>query len=400
MAVKQLVQQRSEAVMIFMAYLGMVSIGMFDGMLGVAWPSMRHTFDVSLDSLGLILAAGTIGFLLVSINSGRIVSRIGVGTFLLLAALLRAVSGLGFGLAPVWWSLLLISLIGSVGAGGVDTGLNIYFADQHSASRMNWLHACYSVGATLGPLLMTSLIEAELAWRWGYVITSILSGLVAIYLVFTGKQWQLRDDPGESDSASGPQVKVIDTLRIPIVWLIIAIFFMYTGTEVSAGQWAFTLFTESRHITIKVAGVLTSVYWGSLTVGRILAGFVADRVKPTTLLRISTIGVVVGTILIWWNPVNEVSFLGIALMGFSLAPIFPTMIATTPDRVGAKYAPHVIGFQFSAASLSVAALPGLAGVFAARLGLEIIGPFLFISSMMMLALHEIILLRLKIKAQT
>ncbi len=193
-----------------MAYLGMVSIGMFDGLLGVAWPSMRQTFGVSLDSMGLLLTAGVIGFLLVALNSGRIVSQLGVGTFLLLAALLRVIGGFGFGLVPVWWSLLLIHFIGSIGAGGMDTGLNIYFADQHSASRMNWLHASYSIGSTVGPLLMTWLLESEFVWRWGYVITSILSSLAAIYFVFTRKQWQLRDAPDESDSASGTQVSVLN----------------------------------------------------------------------------------------------------------------------------------------------------------------------------------------------
>jgi hypothetical protein len=48
----------------------------------------------------------------------------------------------------------------------------------------------------------------------------------------------------------------------------------------------------------------------------------------------------------------------------------------------------VIGFQVGAASLGGALIPGLAGVLADRFSLEIVGPFLLVAAIAMVALHE------------
>lgn len=49
--------------LIAIAYLGYVSLGLPDGLLGVAWPSMRGTFAQPLDALGPLLASATLGYL-------------------------------------------------------------------------------------------------------------------------------------------------------------------------------------------------------------------------------------------------------------------------------------------------------------------------------------------------
>jgi fucose permease len=165
-------------------------------------------------------------------------------------------------------------------------------------------------------------------------------------------------------------------------------FFAFTGLEVSGGQWPYTLFTEARAVPPATAGFWVSVYWASLTVGRILFGLAARRVRTVHLLRATMLGCVCGTALIWWNPAQTVSFLGLALLGFSLAPIFPLSISDTPRQLGARHAPNAIGFQVAAASLGIAVLPGLGGVLAERVGLEVIGPYLVALAVAMFTLHE------------
>ena len=95
--------------------------------------------------------------------------------------------------------------------------------------------------------------------------------------------------------------------------------------------------------------------------------------------------------MLWWNGADLVSFLGLALMGFAQAPIFPLLVSITPKRVGDEHAANAIGFQVAAAGLGVGILPGLAGILAAKLGLEIVGPFLLVASIIMLLLHEVLI---------
>ena len=181
----------------------------------------------------------------------------------------------------------------------------------------------------------------------------------------------------------------IDTLRLPVVWVGVLLFFVFTGVEGTAGQWPYTLFTEGRGVDPSSAGWWVSVYWGSLTVGRILFGFVVGRLGVVTSSRLGMLGMTVGSALVWWRASGVLSFLGLALIGFSLAPLFPLLISDTPRRVGGAHAPNTIGFQVAAAGLGIALLPGLAGVLAENLGLETVGPFLFVTSAVTLLLHEL-----------
>jgi fucose permease len=159
---------------------------------------------------------------------------------------------------------------------------------------------------------------------------------------------------------------------------------------VTAGQWAYSLFTEARSIDPDTAAAWVSVYWVGSTVGRVVFGFIAARFAVRHLLRVAIFGAICSAALIWGNVADLLSFLGLAMLAFMLAPIFPLITSTTPERVGTEHGANVIGFQVAAASLGATFLPGLAGVLAERMGLEVIGPFLLAASVMLLLLHEVL----------
>ena len=387
--------RETRVLLIGIAYAGFIVLGMSGASLGVAWPSVRDSFGLSLDAVGTLLVATTAGYLLSSFSTGSLLSRVGVGTLLMVSSLVAGVGLLGYGWAPTWPVMVLLGLLVGMGGGATDAGLNTYFATNYSASLMNWLHACFGLGSALGPLVMTTVLSVGRSWRWGYGIVGVLQALFALCFVFTRDQWRLAgpEPPGARPGSPTGKVSSADTLRLPLVWLGIALFFIFTGTEAAAGQWPYSLFTEARGVAPGTAGLWISVYWGSLTVGRIVFGVVVSYLGVVSSLRVSMLGVICGAALIWWNPTDMLSFLGLGLMGFGLAPIFPSLISSTPERLGAEHAAHAVGFQVAAASLGVAALPGLAGVLAENLGLEIIGPFLLVASIAVFLLHEMIVRR-------
>jgi fucose permease len=170
-----------------------------------------------------------------------------------------------------------------------------------------------------------------------------------------------------------------------------AVFFVYTGLEAAAGTWVYSLFTEARAITSSTAGMWISVYWGSLTLGRLVSGVVVGFVPVSLLLRLCLISVALGAVLIWSNLTTLGSFLGLALMGVSLAPIFPSLIATTPARLGDAHTANGVGLQIAAAVLGQSLLPSLVGVLARHLGLESVGPALCIAAFVLLTLYELLM---------
>jgi fucose permease len=167
-----------------------------------------------------------------------------------------------------------------------------------------------------------------------------------------------------------------------------AIFFVYTGIEATAGAWAYSLLTESRGVPMMTAGVWVSLYWGALTMGRILSAMIAGRLSVRLLLRCCIAGQAAGALLVWLNLSTLSSFLGLALIGLASAPIFPTLIASTPDRIHRNHLANAVGFQIAAAVLGQSLLPALVGIMARRLGLEVVAPMLLMAGLLLYLLHE------------
>jgi fucose permease len=375
--------------LIGLAYVSFVSLGLPDGLLGIAWPSVRAFFQLPLDALGALLVMFTTGYLLSSCSSGWLLERLNIGTLLALSCLATALSLLGYALAPWWWFMVALGTLSGLGAGAIDTGLNTFAATHFSPRLVNWLHACYGIGASSGPVLMTSVLNMQRPWQWGYGIVGVGQLLLAACFVLTRRRWPVvRPTPA---AAAGPLPSSWSTLRLPVVWLSIAVFFVYTGLEAAAGAWTYSLFTEARSVPTMTAGMWVSVYWGALMIGRLLAGVVVHVVSVQRLLRLCLFHLALGATLLWLNPTSTISFLGLALMGLACAPIFPSLIATTPERLGAVHTAPGVGFQIAAAVLGQSLLPSLIGVLARYHGLEIVGPALLTIAVGLLVLYEVLM---------
>jgi MFS family permease len=140
---------KSSALLVGIAYLSFIALGLPSGALGVAWPTIRSSFALSLDAIGALLIASTIGYLLASFSSGHLISLIGIGPFLMFSSFLSGLGLLGYALTPTWWMMVAFGLLSGAGGGSLDAGLNTYFAANHGPSLMNWLHACFGIGATI-----------------------------------------------------------------------------------------------------------------------------------------------------------------------------------------------------------------------------------------------------------
>jgi fucose permease len=372
-----------------LAYVGFISLGLPDGLNGVAWPSIRASFHLPLDALGTLLVVYTVGYLLSSFHSGRLLTRMNVGMLLALSCLATGTSLAGYALAPEWWVLVTFGMLAGLGAGAIDAGLNTFAATHFSARTVSWLHACYGLGATSGPALMTCVLSAGRPWRWGYALVGFGQLALAVCFSLTRRQWS--NGSAAQDASTPEPVRAasnISTLRLPVVWLSIAVFFVYTGIEAAAGAWAYSLFTEARAVPAGTAGMWVSAYWGTFTVGRLVSGLMAGFTSTPRLLRLCLIGIALGAAMIWLNFASLLSFLGLALMGLSSAPIFPSLIAATPERLGRAHTANGVGFQIAAAVLGQSLLPGLVGLLAGRLGLEVAGPALLAAALLLLALFE------------
>lgn len=377
--------------LVLLAFIAFISLGLPDGLLGVSWPSMRGDFRVPLDALGLLAAVSTAGYLTASFLSGRILRVLPIGTVLALSTLAAALALLGFALTPLWPLLLAFGFLAGLGGGAIDAGLNAYGARHFSARTLNWLHAFFGVGTTLGPLIVTGVLGSGNVWRWSYVIVGSAQLLLALTFFVTRNRWAGEGEgPSSGEGGARPlqAARTRDTLRRPVVWLGMLTFFFYTGVEAVTAQWSYSLLTLERDVPQATAGLYVTLYWGSLMVGRILFGLVANRVPLVPTLRLCLVASVLGALLFWLEPTRLLSVVGLMTIGFFLAPIFASLISLTPGRVGQAHADSAIGFQVAAAALGAAALTALVGVIARTGGLERIGLCIVVASVLLLALYE------------
>jgi fucose permease len=370
------------------ALLAFISLGLPDGVLGVAWPSMRRTFDVPLSHLGILLGAATVGYLASSFSSGPLVAHLRIGRLLLVSSGVMAVSLLSYAVAPGWPTVIAGGVLGGLGGGAIDAGVNAFAASRCSPRQTAWLHASYGVGAMLGPLLMTALLATGTSWRWGYVVIAGAVAAMALAFAMTLDRWPASAD--RSAAAAGVP-DLVDTLRRPRVIVHVALFFLYTGLEVSAGQWSYSFLTEARGVAPTAAGLWVSVYWASLTIGRVALGTVARVATVDAMLRASMALAPLAALLVWLGDSRIGAPVGLVALGLALAPVYPLLVSATPGRLGAGHAVHAIGVQVAAAYLGAAAVPGTIGLLARDVGLEVIGPALVAVAVGVLVLHEVVL---------
>lgn len=364
--------------LVILAYIAFIALGMPDGLIGVAWPSIRASFSLPLDALGMLLFASMVGYLASSFSSGALISRLGVGKVLAISCALTGAGLIGYTLAPGWWMMVFLGIFAGLGAGAIDAGLNTYMAANFGEGLMQWLHASYGVGITLGPVIMTVALNSFSSWRLGYDVVGAVQLALAACFTLTLPMWAPRVRPAESQKKlTDYKTPFLETIRRADVWLSVFIFFIYVGAEVSLGAWAYTLLTESRGIPSQTAGFWAGSYWATFTIGRVLAGLFTKRIGVNLLVQGSLIGALTGVALLWWNPSDTVSLIGVALTGLSIAPIFPALVSGTSRRVTPRYAANTIGIQMAASSLGASLVPGLIGVLADKLSLEVIPICLF-----------------------
>ncbi len=378
--------------LIILAYIAFIALGLPDGLFGVALPSLRADFSIPVDAVGAYFIVGTAGYMLASFSSGFLGARLGVGRMLALSCALTGTILFSYTLVPTWALMVALAAAAGVGAGAIDAGLNTYVAAHFGDGEMQWLHASYGIGVTLGPIIMTTALTTLNSWRAGYVTVGVLQWALAAGFVLTLAMWTR-----PVRAAGDTQPKRLTEYGTPMgatvrhwrVWLSVLLFLLYAGAEVTLGVWAYTLLTEARGVDRAAAGLWAGSYWAMFTVGRMLAGLYTRRISTHTLVLSSLAGALVGAGLLWWNPAPVVNLAAVALIGFAIAPVYPALVSGTRQRVGADDAANTIGMQVAGAGLGVALVPAVAGLLARQFTLEVIPVWLAALFALLLGLYGI-----------
>ena len=312
-------------------YLAFILLGLTVAAEGPTLLQLAENTASELDQISSIFIFGSFGYLSGSYIGGRLYDRIPGHQFM---AGILVMLGITIALVPVatsLWALLLIILLLGLAKGALDVGCNtllLWVHDDKVDPFMNGLHACFGVGAFVAPLIVARVITITGNIYWVYWIFAILAFPIAVFV------WSLsspspRRTPDEHKDTPLPIVPVA---------IMVLCFVLYVGAEVGYGNWIYTYSFKLGLATEVEAALLTSAFWGSFSLGRLLAIWISTRVRPLTVLYADFTGCVVSVgLILLFKESSIVLWLGTILLGLSMASIFPTFLTLSEERM------HVTG---------------------------------------------------------
>ena len=369
-------------------YLAFISLGLPDGVLGVAWTAMQRDLNQPLAAVGLLTITLTLSSGLSTVVSGRVLAKLGTGPVVMISGFLTGLALLGFAYLPGFGWLWLLCVPLGLGAGAVDAGLNYFVAAHYSSRLMNWLHGCWGIGATLGPFIMGAALASQ-GWQSGYQTIASLQLALAVLLLLSLSLWGRENAKPPAEVHSAAQQARLKPVSITATWLAPLGFLLYVAAEAGTGLWAASILVNSRGTSAATAGWWVAMFFGAITAGRFGVGLVANRLGNRRLIRLGIlIAVAGGGVFAIPALPAPLSLLGLVVMGLGCAPIYPSMMHETARRFPAHLSAKVIGRQVGLSYVGSAGVPAACGLLAAYAGLPMVMPALVLVLLALLLVTE------------
>ena len=375
-------------------YLVFISLGLPDSLLGSGWPKMQMVFGVPSSWAGYV--SMTISFMTIisALLSPRMIRRFHTKWIVAVSIFLTVLGLLGFSFCGAYWMLFLFAVPYGLGAGAIDASVNHYVANHYPASVMSFLHCYYGVGAVISPAIM-SLALRTARWNEGYRWTAyIQTGILLVVLLSLPlwKQNEAKDAETMRDSAG-----IRETLRVPGVLPTLIAFFAYCAGEATCFLWTPSYFAGTRPgLSDGTIAAFGSLIFGGLMFGRMISGFISDRLNDRLLIRAGIAVELLGILLVmlptrgWIVPAA-----GFVVIGTGMGPVYPSIQHMAPGNFGARFSAAVIGLQMASAYIGSTFMPMVFGHLQQAAGIGVMPFYLLLFALLNIGLLELAYRRLR-----
>lgn len=373
-------------------YLSFISLGLPDSLLGAAWPSMYQGFGVPVSYSGVIFCIISVGTVISSLQSDRLTRRLGAGWVTAISVGMTAAALFGFSVSNSFWALCLWAIPYGLGAGSVDAALNNYVALHFASRHMSWLHCMWGIGASVGPYIMGAALTTSAGWHMGYRIISLIQIVLTAIILLSLPLWKTASAKEEAEQADTPAqaLTLKQIFRIPGVKAVLITFFCYCSLEQTTSLWASSYLVLAKGIAPETAAGFASLFFIGITAGRALCGFLTLKWNDTQMVRLG-VGLIALGVAAMLLPLGEtVTLAGLLLIGLGCAPIYPSIIHSTPAHFGADRSQAIIGVQMASAYIGNCLMPPLFGMIANHTTISIFPYYLLVILVVMGYMHEVL----------
>jgi fucose permease len=344
---------------------------------------MQSDLSVGTSSAGIISMLICGGTIISSLFSAKLINRFGTGKITFISVAMTAFALLGFSISHSFIMLCIIAIPLGLGAGSVDAALNNFVALHYKAKHMSWLHCFWGIGATSGPIIMSLFLADKNGWQKGYLTISIIQFSLVLVLLISLPLWKYLEKKDQTSSENQElNAKKINPLKIPGVKLALISFVCYCATEATAGLWGSSYLVNYKGLSADAAARGISLFYGGITLGRFLAGFLTMKFNNRTLIRAGQIMCIAGAALLLLP--TYFSLIGLILIGLGCAPIYPAMLHETPNRFGKSESQAIMGMQMAFAYIGSTFMPPILGFLASKTSIIIFPYFLLLCIIVML----------------
>lgn len=362
--------------LLMIIYLAFFSLGLPDALLGSAWPSMYPALGVPVSYAGIISMIIALGTIVSSLMSDRVTIQLGAGKVTAISVAMTAMALFGFSLSNSFLALCLCAIPYGLGAGSVDAALNNYVALHYESKHMSWLHCMWGIGASIGPYIMGYVLTGGGVWNSGYRMIGILQVVLTAILVLSLPLWKRSSGEKGEEGVSRKALSLPQIIRIPGAKAVMLCFFCYCAIEQTAGLWAASYLNLHKGIPAETAASFAGMFFLGITIGRAFSGFITMKLNDTQMVKLG-LGMIAVGIFAMLLPVNSWSAIaGLIVIGLGCAPIYPSMIHSTPVRFGAEQSQAIVGVQMASAYIGTCIMPPIFGILAETISVALLPAYL------------------------
>ncbi len=376
--------------LLIIIYLAFISLGLPDSLLGSAWPTIHQEFSVPISYAGGISMIMAVGTIISSLQSDQLTKKLGTGKVTVISVLMTAAALFGFSISHSYAALCLWAVPYGLGAGSVDASLNNYVALHYTSKHMSWLHCMWGIGASLGPYIIGYALTGGQGWNMGYRYIAIFQIVLTAILFFSLPLWkkQKADSTEQFSEENNKSLSIQQIIKIPGAKEVTVTFFCYCALEQTAGLWASSYLVLQRGLTTETAARFSSLFFIGITVGRATSGFLTMKLNNTQMIRLGQGLILCGIacLLLLFGSINVL--LGLVFIGLGCAPIYPSIIHSTPEHFGADKSQAMIGVQMASAYVGTCFMPPVFGFIANHISVSLFPAYLLAILALMVTMHE------------
>ncbi|MCH4208008.1 MAG: MFS transporter [Solobacterium sp.] len=158
--------------------------------------------------------------------------------------------------------------------------------------------------------------------------------------------------------------------------------------ETTTGLWASSYLTLARNVDAVSAASWASLFYFGITVGRLICGFITDRLGDRKMVRCGQIIAVSGIVLVLLPLDSVFALVGLVMIGMGCAPIYPSLIHETPENFGKEQSQSLMGLQMACAYVGSTFVPPIFGWLSGIVGLWIFPLYLLCFVVLMIFMSE------------